>query len=206
MIQLEEARDGRTPIRPEKLRTMIGLSLFKSEEPLLTYLGSPTLDRPVARMEKNWAMFSTGKLVHLIYSFNPYRLFSTDALPDLRFSCVLECRLNLPLLEDGLSFRNSINPVSYDEGHLLHLVHKVYPGKRYIFWAVLIDKMTLLPVKISRRPLLSAGSSAAASTIYACSAISRKDDLVVFGGIDDCAVGGWRIAKADLDRHWISIT
>lgn len=191
-------------VRPERLQTAVWISQFEPEKALLTPLGPPTLDRPIAPVEKNWAMFSTGDRLHLIYSFTPYRLFSCAAVSDLRFAAAIERPLDLPLPRDGLYLRNSINPIPWDEKHLLHIVHKVFPDKRYVFWAVLIDRHSLLPVKVSRRPLLS-GKSSSASITYACSALCRADELLLFGGLDDCAIGAWHIPKAHLDSQWLAI-
>jgi hypothetical protein len=196
----------RAPVRPQDLRTSMGIALVDIEKPLLTYLGGPILDRPVARTEKNWAMFSSGDRVNLIYSFNPFRLYSSDTFPDLHFTLAVEKDLNVPLPDEGLALRNSINPISYDSDHLLHMVHKVYPGKRYAFWAVLIDKKTLLPCRLSSRPLVTNRSTGGSAIVYACSAIVRDEEVLVFGGVDDCAIGTWRVPKADIDRHWISIS
>jgi predicted GH43/DUF377 family glycosyl hydrolase len=204
VIRCDRNHGDQALVRPERLQTSVGVSRFEVEQALLTPLGSPMLDRPVARVEKNWVMFSTGDRIHLIYSFNPYRLFSSSAFPDLHFASAGEHALKLPLPDDGLTLRNSINPVPYDSNHLLHIVHKVFPDKRYVFWAVLLDQHTLLPAKISRRPLLSARSSGASIT-YACSAICRDDELLMFGGIDDCSIGAWRIPKVDLDSQWSAI-
>jgi hypothetical protein len=195
---------GRKPVRPERLQTSVGISRLETEGALLTPLGPAQLDRPVERVEKNWAMCSSGDRVHLIYSFSPYRLFAAQAFPDLQFAFVAERTPRFPFADDGISFRNSINPVPWDSRHLLHIVHKAYPEKRYVFWAVLLDKDTLLPVQFSRRPLVSDRSSAGSIT-YVCSAVCHKDDLLLFGGIDDCSIGAWRIRKADLEPHWRAI-
>jgi predicted GH43/DUF377 family glycosyl hydrolase len=190
-------------VRPERLQTAVWISRFEPEMAMLTPLGAPKLDRPVASVEKNWAMFSTGDRVHLIYSFTPYRLFSAT-VSELSFAAAVERPLRLPLPQDGLYLRNSINPIVWDERHLLHIVHKVFPDKRYVFWAILIDRQSLLPTKITRRPLLS-GRSSSASITYACSALCQADELLLFGGVDDCAIGAWRMRKAALDSQWIAI-
>jgi predicted GH43/DUF377 family glycosyl hydrolase len=202
-IQSEAQAEGAV-VRPERLRTSVGISSLEIESAQLTPLGEIELDRPRGLIEKNWAMFSSGERVHLIYSFSPYRLFAADRFPDLHFSLLAEARPNLPFPEDGLFFRNSINPVPWDSGHLLHIVHKVFPEKRYVFWAVLLDTRTLLPVKIIPRPLASDRSSGASIT-YVCSAICQGEELLLFGGLDDCSTGGWKIAKAELNRQWVAI-
>ena len=45
----------------------------------------------------------------------------------------------------------------------LHIVHKAYSGKQYIFWGMLIDKATLAPIRMTARPLFRAGPSGSAS-------------------------------------------
>lgn len=192
-------------VRPERLRTSVGISRFDPEKGSLTHLGAPALGRPLGRLEKNWAMVSTGDRVHLIYSFNPYRLYTSTRFPELTFAAAAERALTLPIPDDGLPLRNSINPVPYDSGHLLHVVHKVYPGKQYVFWAVLLDRATLLPTRIVARPVLRAGASAAAAIVYACAAVARPEHIELFAGLDDCGIGSWRLERAELDRRWSPI-
>ena len=200
-IQVSGELSEEKQVHSERLRTSVGVSRFDVAGPLLTPFGPAQLDQPVGRTEKNWAMFSHRGRVHLIYSFSPYRLFTAQAFPDLRFALVAEKTLRFPLAEDGLRFRNSINPIPWDSHHLLHIVHKVYPEKRYIFWAVLLDNETLLPVQISRRPLVS-DRSGAGSITYVCSAVCDQEDLLLFGGIDDSSIGAWRVRKTALEPHW----
>ena len=204
-INLDKHRRSGKPVFPETLEISVGISRFDLKEARLTYLGSPRLERPIARIEKNWAMFSTGRQVQLIYSFNPYRMYSAEAFPELNFTSTVEKVLRLPIPDDGLTLRNSINPVSYDSSHFLHIVHKVYPNKQYVYWGVLIDRTSLLPSRITARPLLRGIASAGASILYACSAIARDSDVLVFAGIDDCSIGAWSIPRPDLDRQWRSI-
>jgi hypothetical protein len=193
------------PVVPESLPTSVGVSHFDPDNRQLAYLGLPRLDRPIARIEKNWAMFSTGEKVHLIYSVAPYRLFSSDKFPALGFNATLERQVNLHLPDDDLPIRNSINPVPYDEAHFFHLIHKVYPTKQYVFWAVLIDRTTLLPVHITDRPLLRGTASASASILYACSAVVTDAYVSLFGGVDDCSIASWQVSRSTLQRHWRQI-
>ncbi|HVU33778.1 MAG TPA: hypothetical protein VHE61_10110 [Opitutaceae bacterium] len=192
-------------IQPEVLATAVNLSYFDPEPATLTHLGTLALDRPTERVEKNWAMFSAGGAVHLIYSFNPYRLFVASKFPSLHFQLAQEIPVELPLPDEGLMLRNSINPVPYDPAHLLHVVHKVYPGKKYVFWAVLIDRATLRPAKMTATPLLHRDSGNGASIVYLCSAVVGDEDVTFFGGLDDCAVGAWRISRARLDQQWTPV-
>jgi hypothetical protein len=191
-----------SPVVPESLPAAVGVSHFDPESRQLTYLGAPRLDRSVGRVEKNWAMFSTGENVHLIYSVAPYRLFSCAKFPTLEFTATCERPVNLHLPDDALPVRNSINPVPYDATHYFHLVHKVYPTKQYVFWAVLIDRTTLLPVYVTDRPILRGTASARASILYACSAVVTDTDISLFGGVDDCSITSWQVSRSTLQRHW----
>lgn len=190
----------------EAMETRIGISHLDLAQKRLDWRGYLSIDRPLAKIEKNWVMFADGEQLYLLYSFDPYILLSCDDWKELRFHTVHEAMATSALSRDGLPLRNSINPVNYDGNHWLHIVHKVHPDKRYAFWAVLIDKKTLLPAMISNRPLVRSNASAPASTVYACSAICEGDDLFVFGGIDDCASGAWKVNRSLLDRHWIPIS
>jgi len=189
-------------IRPDKLLTRVGVSRINPEEPSLHYLGLAQLPIPLLRVEKNWAMFSTGGEINLIYSFQPFRLFGCTSSADLRFTPRAEVQLELPAHLRGAALRNSINPVVYDEHHLLHVVHSVYPDKQYVFWAALLDRRSRLPVRISRRPLLRSESS----LTYLCSALTGSETLTFFGGLEDSAVACWRLPRARLEAEWLPVT
>ena len=140
--------------------------------------------------------------LYLLYSFKPYHLLRADRWPELDFATTLNQDLQLPLAKDGMPIRNSVNPVDYDAEHFLHVVHKVYPGKQYAFWAVLIGKETLLPRFISDRPLVCGWRSAPASIIYVCALVPRECEILVFGGLNDSSIGIWRVPRTRLHEHW----
>lgn len=190
----------------DRMKSRVGISRFDSESKRLEFLGVPTLDCPLAPQEKNWAFFSQGEDLYLIYSFLPYRVLRLSDWSKLEFETVLDIPLQSALAVDGVQIRNSANPVGYDEQHLLFLIHKVYPVKEYVFWAVLIDRNTLQPCAISERPLLRAGASAPVSILYACSLLVRSTEVIVFGGLNDCSFGYWRIPRERLDQAWVSLS
>jgi hypothetical protein len=171
----------------------------------LAEFGAPEPDFPVAAVEKNWVFFSHRDEVYCLYSFHPYRLLRARAWPGLDLETVVNEPLTgvPPQLARGV--RNSINPVDYDETHLLHIVHCVYAVKQYAFWAVLISKETLRPVAISARPLVRGWESAPAAIIYVCSAIASASEILIFGGINDSSIGSWRVPRADLDSEWVPL-
>ena len=192
-------------LRLELMQTGPGLSRLELPAKRLTWLGRPALDRPLAQTEKNWVFFSGGDRLWLLYSVSPYVLLGAQDWPGLDFKTVVETPVDWPFDGDGLTLRNSINPVDYDDDHWLHIIHKVYPGKQYSFWAVLISKQTLRPVRVSGRPLVRGWHSASASIIYTCSAIAGRTDVVLFAGLDDAATAAATISRARLDAEWVAL-
>lgn len=196
-------KDGSVEIK--SLELSVGISSVNLDEGEMRFLGRPKIDAPIQEREKNWVYFEYEKNLYLIYSFRPYRIFRANRWPDLSFQKVCECDIKLPPVFGLGEFRNSANPVDYNADYFLHVVHRVFSGLRYVFWAVLIEKKTLLPAMISARPLVCGWHSVPASIIYVVSVVVRGDDILVFAGIDDCASGVWRISRADLDSNWIPI-
>ena len=195
----------RGEIRPELLKTRMGISLVDFSRGELKFLGIPNIGRKLNLIEKNWAFFEHEEELYLIYSFNPYHLLRARRWSDLDFETVLQKDLVIPLSDGELFFRNSANPVEYDDEYFLHVVHNKYPGPKNVFWAVLIDKETLLPKKITSRPLLRGWQSSPAQFIYACSIVPRERDILIFGGINDSSIGIWNISRTSLEACWNSI-
>lgn len=196
---------GTTPPRLEVMQTRLALSRIDYAGRRLEWRGLPTLDRPLTRVEKNWAMFADGDRLFLLYSFSPYILLEAKAWPGLEFATVARATVAPPFGGDGLALRNSLNPVAYDDRHWLHVVHKVYPNKQYCYFAVLIDRTTLRPVRASARPLASGWGSGAAAIHYACSAVVRPAEVLLFAGVDDCGTAVTAIPRARLDAEWMPL-
>jgi hypothetical protein len=190
------------PLRLELLDTRVGISRLAPGDGELRLIGFPQLDFPTGKTEKNWAMTAIADKLFLIYSIAPYRILQATAWPKLDFKTEIHRKISLPFAQSGLRVRNSIDPVDYDDRHLLHIVHQVYPSKQYVFWALLISKRTLLPVCVSDRPIARAGASLAASIIYISSAVARGNRISLFGGINDCSSGAWNIDRSALDFGW----
>lgn len=193
------------PLRLEEMQTRVGLSTLDPVSGRLIWKGFPKIDRTLARIEKNWAIFTDGDRVFLIYSFSPFILLSARGDDILKFTTVLEAKVKVPCAADGAVLRNSINPVLYDDRNWLHVVHRVFPDKQYAFWAVLIDRETLRPTKVSARPLARGWRSYPASIIYICSALAGPRDVRFFSGLDDSATAVATIPRARLDAEWIDI-
>jgi hypothetical protein len=202
----EKPSERTKPVRfDESARITVAISRVDLAANEINFLGNPTVDCPTGPAEKNWAMFEHQNQLHLIYSFNPFHLLRARQWPRLDFETVTRQKLVLPHGDDRIPFRNSVNPVEYDESFFLHVVHKVYPDKQYSFWAILIEKSSLLPKKISACPLVCGWKSAPASIIYACSIVVRQDEILIFGGLNDSSMGFWKIAREKLDQSWIAL-
>ncbi len=198
--------DGAEPpkrrLRLEQLQTRIAFSKFDPEKGHLEWLGYPTIDRPLARTEKNWVMFTSADELYLIYSFAPFVVMRCSNWPELHFQTAVDTEIAVPFSGDGIALRNSINPVDYDDRHWLHVVHKVYPEKQYTFWPVLIHKRSVRPVRVGRRPLACGYRSHGAGILYLCSALSESTHVDFFFGLDDAAMGWARVSRDQLDRNW----
>ena len=199
---------GRRPQRGRRLQlgtitTRIGLARLDPVGGRLAFLGTPRIDRPLRRLEKNWAMFEAGGELHLLYSFSPYRLLRATNWPALDFTEIRACEPRPPADTLPAVLRNSVNPVEYDERYFLHVVHAVFPVKRYVFWAVLIDRATLLPAMVSARPLVGGWRSAPAAIIYVSAVVAGADEIEVYGGLNDSSVGRWTLRRDELDAAWL---
>ena len=193
------------PLRLDDMQTRVGLSCLDPVKGRLTWKGFPKIDRALARIEKNWAIFTDGDRVFLLYSFAPFILLSARGDDVLEFTTILEAKVEAPCAADGAVLRNSINPVLYDDRHWLHVVHRVFPDKQYAFWAVLIDRTTLLPTKVSGRPLARGWHSYPASILYLCSALAGPHDVRFFSGLDDSATAVATVPRTRLDAEWVDI-
>ena len=203
VITIRHRPPGRNrPLQMQSLRVRVGISLVDLRAAKLEFLGFPHLDRTLSTVEKNWVVFAHNNEIYLVYSFYPYQLLRATRWPEMIFKTVIQAPLPLPFAGADCPIRNSVNPVDYDDLHFLHIVHQVYPYKRYVFWAVLIDKTSLLPTMVSARPLVRGWHSTSASIIYACSVVLRDADIFLFAGIDDSGMGFWRIPRSRLDSEW----
>lgn len=194
--------DSLTAHQLNNMRTRVGISRLDISQPALEWLGFPKIDRPLAKTEKNWAMFADDDRLFLIYNFSPYVLFSCTDWNALQFEPCVAAESSPSSSQDGLSFRNSINPIEYDARHFLHIVHKVYPGKQYVFWGVLIDRQSLHPISITRRPLVRNWHSASATILYVSGATADSETIHLFAGLDDSSTASISIPRALLNSEW----
>jgi hypothetical protein len=190
------------PVQLESQIVRVGLSTLSESHAELVFVGFPSLDLPTRSIEKNWAMLARGDDVFLIYSMSPYRVLRATNWPQLTFTSIVDRHLSFPVIGSAGMIRNSVNPVDYDEHHFLHVVHVVHPSKQYVFWALLVEKESLMPRYFCEIPLARAGNSVGAAIIYVCSVVAEKDRVLLFAGINDCGSGVWTIDRAILDSRW----
>jgi hypothetical protein len=139
----------------------------------------------------------------LLYSPAPYRLYRCTDWERLEFTVHLEADWFLPESSPDLPpLRNSINPVPYDANHWLHVVHRVYPGKRYAFWPVLISRHTLRPVRATRQPLACGAWSGSDGLLYLSAAVADPEAVNLYFGTEDCGTGHTRVSRRHLDASW----
>jgi hypothetical protein len=196
------ARAGH-PVALERLETRVGFSVVDPVRAELRFRGEPRLPRSLSRTEKNWACFSRGEDLFLLYSPAPYQLYRCTDWDRLEFTAVLETEWMLPESSPDLPpLRNSINPVVYDEDHWLHVVHRVYPGKRYAYWPVLLSRRTLRPVCAGCRPLACGGWSGGEGLLYLSAAAAGPEMIDLYFGAEDCATGHSQVSRRELDTAW----
>ncbi len=180
----------------------MGLSELLESNGELQFKGFLSIDIGARTVEKNWAMFTIGAEVYIIYSISPYRVLRAQSWPGLSFATKVHSIISLPINNGAYMVRNSINPVDYDELHLLHIVHMVHPSKQYVFWAMLIEKRSLTPRFFCQTPLVRVGSCAPGAIVYLCSVIVESTRVFLFAGINDSSSGVWEVERSFLDSRW----
>ena len=164
-------------------------------------------------IEKNWVYFEHCGDLYLIYSFSPYRLLRLTNPEKLCFSTVFNESFGQKLADLG-DFKTmvslSTNPIDYDDRHWLLMVHQIKrtTAERYYYhWAVLIDKDTLLPSRITSEPVLT-GTGARGrrpGILYIASAIAQGADFVLFSGEGDAYATRCSVARSTLEKKWRDI-
>jgi predicted GH43/DUF377 family glycosyl hydrolase len=188
------------------------LSALDVEKKEITYLGEPDLDFEVSAMEKNWGYFEHGSELYLLFSISPYVLLKASRWPDLSFETVIKREIDTRAFQEEVfpTFLSiSTNPIDYDSDHLLVLVHKfVIIGHRiYAHWAVLIDKKSLVPVKVSSRPIFCGGKARGMlpGIVYTTAVLDWGDSLIIFNGESDLQCSYSKFAKKRLDACWVDL-
>lgn len=165
----------------------------------LRYLGGVQLDMAMQNREKNFMYFEHEKDLYLLYSISPYLLLKANNWPHLSFSTVLHKEIELPFHEKHhRKIHLSANPVIFDDSHLITIISRKANGyglvkTRFVTWAILIDRVSLEPVKISSRCIT------ALSDVYISSIVMNGESMLLLGGRDDRTCCHASFAKKDIE-------
>ena len=176
----------------------------------LTGFAVPTLDFDITETEKNWCYFIDGDELFLLYSLSPFVLLKSGG--DLRFETVI--RRDLPGLArlGGFEARLSLgtNPTLYGRDHFLVMAHKfqiVENERLYFHWALLIDRRTLLPTRISSAPIFVGGKARGIlpGIVYVMAAFRQDDDVFFSICESDSHASFLRLRRDVLDDCWVDL-
>jgi hypothetical protein len=175
---------------------------------VLTGFAYPQLDVPLVETEKNWCYFVRGTDLFLLYSFSPFVLLRSTG--GLTFETVIRQDLPPSLGRlGGFAARFSLgtNPMPYGEDHLLVMIHKfdmVDGERRYFHWAVLLDRETCLPRKISSVPLFVGGRARGIlpGIVYVMAAFEMQDEIFFSLCESDSHASCLKVPKSALDELW----
>ena len=194
------------------LRAKQCLSSLDLEKKEITYLGEPDVDFPVSAIEKNWSYFEHESELYLLYSLSPYVLLKATRWPELSFETVIRREIDTNQFQEEVFptvLSLSTNAIDYDADHLLVIVHKfvIIEHRMYAHWAVLLDKESLLPVKISSRPFICGGNARGMfpGIVYTTAVVDCGDSVIVFNGESDLQCSYAKISKKRLDSCWVDL-
>ncbi|OWK74510.1 hypothetical protein CBW16_03630 [Flavobacteriaceae bacterium JJC] len=172
------------------------LSVLENEAKTFRFCGFPQVDFPVQNFEKNWVYKEWENELLLFYSISPFRVLRLENENNLEFKSIINQPLSSKITNPGgfgtmVSF--SANPVDFDENYWLMIVHQIdnkISGRCYYHWAVLINKATVIPERMSSKPVFS-GMGARGRTPgvrYISSVLRVGDEILFFAGEGDVHV------------------
>lgn len=189
------------------------LSILNEKEKTFTFCAIPKVDFPLLEFEKNWMYKETENQLLLFYSLNPYKVLALDDEKSFSFKTIINQQLSSDINDPGgfgtrVSF--STNPIDYDENHWLIIIHQIkhqFTGRCYFHWAVLIDRLTFLPTKITSKPIFS-GIGARGRTPgirYISSVLKIENELLFFAGEGDVYVTATTKTIAELQTLFVPL-
>jgi predicted GH43/DUF377 family glycosyl hydrolase len=189
------------------------VSILDEKEKKFSFHAFPKLDFPVQNIEKNWVYRETDNKLILFYSVNPYKVLILEDEKQFKFRSIINQDFYWQLKNPGgfgtmVSF--STNPIEFDELHWLIIVHQIknrISGRCYYHWAVLIDKSTFLPVKITSKPIFS-GMGARGRTPgirYISSILKVNNEILFFAGEGDVYVTVTKKTIPEINANLISL-
>ena len=176
-----------------QISVLPALSVFDEKEKTFTFCKIPTVDFPINKFEKNWVYQQKKEDLLLFYSINPFKVLKLEEEENFFFKTVINQHFVNKLNDPGgfgtlVSF--STNPIDFNERHWLLIIHQIehkISGRCYYHWAVLINKETFLPEKITLKPIFS-GMGARGRTPgirYISSILKSGNNILFFAGEGD---------------------
>jgi hypothetical protein len=199
-----------TFVRQTKVQS--ALSVLDVNNKKINFLAFPTLDFPIQHFEKNWLYRQHNNQLLLFYSVNPFKILKLDDDKDFSFKTIVDIKVDKFSNPGGfgtlVSF--STNPIDYDETYwfvVIHQIHYKKTGRCYYHWGVLINKNSLLPVKITSKPLFSGmGARGRLPGIrYISSVIKKENEILFFAGEGDIYVTVTPKTIEEINSLWIPI-
>jgi predicted GH43/DUF377 family glycosyl hydrolase len=175
----------------------------------MEFVGFPRTDRMVSPVEKNWVYLKNAAGLFLFYLFSPgYVVKKLVSRETLEFKTIIDQNIPVPGCEfEYVSY--STNPVPYDDRHQLLFVHvrRETENKHYYQWAVLIDNVSLMPVKISRVPILKGGTARGVfpRCIYITGVLRQGARWLLVFGEGDSYISYVHVGHDALERSFISL-
>lgn len=193
--------------------TTSALSKLDDCNKTLTFCGVPYIDFEPQEFEKNWVYAEKGKELLLWYSVQPYRVLALQEEASLTFNTIINQHITGKIIDPGgfgtmVSF--STNPIDFDEKHWLVIIHQFknkITGRWYAHWALLIDKTSLLPVKITSEPIFTgAGARGRVPGYrYISSILKVEHEILFFSGEGDIYVTVTKKKIADLQSLFVPV-
>lgn len=179
----------------------------------IVFRAIPNLDFPIQNMEKNWVYKEFEEKLLLFYSVNPYRVLALEDKKFFVFKTIINERLSSKLTDPGgfgTRVSWSTNPIEFDENHCLIIIHQIdfkLSGRCYYHWAVLIENVGFMPVKITRRPIFSGmGARGKSPGIrYITSILKIENDICFFAGEGDLYVTSAKMKISELCSLFVGV-
>lgn len=179
-----------------QISVLSALSVLDEKESTFTFCSLPQVDFPLQNFEKNWVYKAKGDDLLLFYSLNPFRVLKLEDDKLFTFKTIINQQFTNKLNDPGgfgTLVSLSTNPIEYNEKYWLLIIHQIkykISGRCYYQWAVLINRQTLLPEKITSKPIFS-GMGARGRTPgirYISSIIKHDNEILFFAGEGDVYV------------------
>lgn len=196
-----------------QVSVLSAISFLDEKDKSFRFFALPKPDFPLQNFEKNWMYKENGKQLLLFYSLNPYKVLILDDEKNFSFKTIINQHLSSKIHDPGgfgTMVSLSTNPIDFDDKHWLIIIHQIkfnFIGRCYYHWAVLIDRITFLPTKITSKPIFSGmGARGRLPGIrYISSVLKLEDEILFFAGEGDICVTLTKKKITELQRLFVVI-